>query len=563
MTFDPTKPFQVEGVSGGFDPAKPFEVDTQSAEHPLPIPPIPPDRGVGEQIMRGVAMPAQGFNESLATTVGALPDAAAWGLRSLGVPTSKPGQYTDWVREILQRVTGKPSPPENTLERVLQGAGKGAGDAASVFLPAAGIANLAKAGGMTQGVASTLASQPALQALSGAAGGAVTEGTGSPLAGLATAVATPFAANIGRGLISPGAVPPARQAIVDTANREGIPLSPGVRSDSPPLRWADTVFRNYPMTARTQSAVEDETRKGFNRAVLSRAGVNADRATPEVMFNLDSTLARRFEDAASKVTVSLDDQFLGDIQEVATRYGTKLSSQQKPAFEAYVSDIMNAGNSMPGATYQVARSDLTRQARAATQSDPFFASTLRGLRDALDNVAERSMSPETASDWRQLRREYGNYKTIKRALSGAGERVAEGNISPAGLRQAINAYDKDAYALGRDDLSELARVGQVVRDLPQSGTSPQANMTNLLTLGTAGAGAGAGTALGHDPLTAAMMATMGPWAAQKVYQSSPVQGWLSNQLVGRSPVKGGTEAAIMAADPMMRQALIDALRGGQ
>lgn len=520
-----------------------------------------PERSIGEKAARLAVMPAQGFNESLATTLGALPDAVAAGMRAVGIPTSKPGQYTDWARRGIRAITGEPTQPETRAEEVLQAAGKGVGDAASMFVPATAAARATKAGTMAHHVAQALASQPGTQALAGAVGHGTTEATGSPAAGLVAALATPTAMNVARRVVTPAPIPEARRPIVDIAEREGVPLTVGQRSDSPPMRWADTVFRNYPTTANRQAAIEDATRIGFNRAALSKAGIRADLATPGVMEGAAQEFGRRFEDLSRRVTVSLDNKLLSDMQKVLTRYGRKLPSQQRPAFQAYVDDILNSGNTMPGPAYQVARSDLTRQARSAAQSDPFFGEALRGLRDALDDAASRSMPAHLSDSWRQLRREYANFKVLEKAVSGAGERVAEGYISPAALRMAINMQSKRNYALGRGDLSELARLGQVVKDLPQSGTSPQANLTNLMTgLGAGGISAGAGATMGYDPLTSAAVALAGPYAAQRIYQSPPVQAYLRNQLAGASvPLQPGAATSIMAASPLVRQLLADEL----
>lgn len=543
---------EAEAISG----AQSWHAQQSSAEPPKP------ERSFWDKLARGATMPAAGFNESLATTVGALPDMVGAGMRAVGLPSSKPGQYTDWARQGIQAITGKPPAPENTTERLLHGAGRGVGDAASVFIPATIAARASKAGSVARGVNEALSSQPVMQSVAGGVGQATAEATESPAAGFLASLAVPVGAAVGRRAVTPAPIPDARRPIVDIAEREGIPLSIGQRSDSPPFRWADTVFRNYPTTAGAQGAVDDAARVAFNRAAGSKAGVAADRLTPEVMSGHADDLGRRFEEAASRLTVNLDNTLLNDLQAVTARYGDKLPSQQKPVFSAYINDILNSGNTMGGLEYQVARSDLTRQARAMTRTDPFLGNALRGVRNALDDAAERSMpSPEAARDWSALRREYANFRTIEKALSGAGERVAEGNVSPAMLRQAINQGDPRAYAMGRGDLSDLARLGQVVKDMPQSGTSPQQNMTRLLTMGGVGGGAaGAGAATGIDPMTSAAAALGVPLVMQKAYQSPWVQSYLRNQLFAGSPgTAPGTYAAIMAADPDLRNMLAQSM----
>lgn len=497
-------------------------------------------RGTGERIARGVGMVGQGFNEGLAQTAGALPDLVASGMRAVGIPTSAPGQYTDWARQGIQYVTGAPQVPETTTERALQGAGRGVADAASVMMPATALAQGARAGSVAQGVGQALAAQPVAQTAAGAIGGAVGDATDSPLLGTAAAVATPLLAAAGRRVVTPLPVSQGRQELVAAAQREGIPITPGQASGNSALRYMEGTFENLPTTAGRQAGIVDRGQRAFNRAVLSRAGIQGDSAMPDVLAANRQRLGNEFDRLAAATTVNFDPPFVRQLGAAARQYGDKLPSQQRPIFQNFMRDILTdpatgqARATMPGEMYQQARSDLERLRTSYRNSDPALSDALRQLRNALDDVAGRSVPPDMRDAWHTARRQWSNQRTVERAIT-AGENVAEGNISPLTLRQGVNRRDQGAYALGRGDLAELARVGQgLMRPMPQSGTGPRNMMIGALT--------GAGVA-GMDPMTLAAGAAV-PRAIQEVYNLGPVQSYLRNQAMPGGGVNQNLLAAI-------------------
>lgn len=499
-------------------------------------------RGVGERIARGVGMVGQGFNEGLAQTLGALPDTVATGMRAIGIPTSRPGQYTDWARRGIEAITGAPQVPETTTERALQGAGRGVADAASVLIPATAVARGAQAGSIAQGVGQALAAQPIAQTAAGAIGGAVGDATDNPLLGTAAAIATPALAAVGRRLVTPLPISAERQALVNAATREGIPLTPGQSSGNNALRYMEGAMSDLPTTAGRQAGINDTTQRAFNRAVLSRAGIQGDSAMPDVLAANRARLGQEFDRVAAATTVQFDAPFVRQIGSAARRYGDKLPSQQRPIFQNFVRDILTdpatgqPRTTMPGEMYQQARSDLDRLVQSYRNNDPALAQAMRGLREALDDVAGRSVPPDLRSAWHDARRQWGNQRTIERAIT-AGENVAEGNISPQTLRGAVNRRDPQSYALGRGDLAELARVGQgVMRPMPQSGTAPRYVAMGALT--------GAGMA-GIDPMTLAAGAAV-PRAVQEIYNLGPVQTYLRNQAMAGGANNRNLLAAIAA-----------------
>ena len=198
---------------------------------------------------------------------------------------------------------------------------------------------------------------------------------------------------------------------------------------------------------------------------------------------------------------------------------------------------------MPGDVYQTTRSDLSRQAHGARNSDPMLSQALAGIRDALDNAMGRSITPQDQALWQQTRRQYGNFKTVQNALKNTD---AAGNIrvTPASLVQAAATRSPGQFARGQGgDFTQLAQDAQaILRPLPQSGTTPRALATAIPA---------ALAAATVNP--AHLLPIAGGIAGGRLIMTRPVQAYLGNQAARHlAPVGGilglGGRAAIPALD---------------
>ena len=548
---------------------------------------------LGDKAAKLPALFSQGAMSEGLGLIGAIPDLAAAGIRATGLPAPPSGFYSEGLKSGYDKLAAALSPyapgpkvpvndqgqmvPQGALENFAEGGGKGLAQAASIFVPATIASNLSKAGTVTDAVTAALKSQPAMQALSGIAGGGTTQSTGNPWLGTLAAFTTPLVPWMAGHLISPvtSTLNAEQQRLVNVAAQEGIPLTAGQQTGSRPMQAVESVLADLPPSAGSAAAESEIQREAFNKAVLSRAGIQATAATPDVLQAAKQGMSGEFENLAAKTTVNLDAPFLSDLQDAATRYGSKLPSQTKGVFDAYVNDILNTGNQMPGQTYQVTRSDLSRQAKSLTNSDPALSTALRSVRDALDDAAERSMPPNMKDVWNDLRERYGNLKTIAKTMANPSAQSAGGNISPATLWNAARAQNPGQFPMGAGDLNDLARVGQafIKPQIANSGTPLRTFLTNLLTGGGGGVigGATAVGALTHPYATAATLGgTFGiPYLAQKFIQSAPGKAYLTNQLAtGVTPnISRGLLAAILANQsgqvPSMLKDLGQSLSPGQ
>jgi hypothetical protein len=182
---------------------------------------------------------------------------------------------------------------------------------------------------------------------------AVEAGQGAALGG-ALGVALPAALGAAGRAIQPirSQLNPEQARLAAVAAAEGLDLSPAQLSGSAPLQTMESVFGSLPWTAGTQKAIQDEQRKQFNRAVLAKAGINADNASPEVMDSAFRQIGQKFDEAAAKTTVNIDQPFFDSVQNAVREYGRRLPTDVAPTFQSYVDDIaqMASAASQPGVT---------------------------------------------------------------------------------------------------------------------------------------------------------------------------------------------------------------------
>lgn len=525
-----------------------------------------------QNMTKAAGMVGRGFNESLATTLGAPFDLAGGGYnllaRGVNAATAALGMgeplprvttsYTDLARRGLQALTGPEVKPETTTEKVLFGAGRGLGDAMSVAMPAAAAGKLAAPGGVAAGVMDTLSSRPVMQGVAGAAGGAATEYTESPLAGMAASLAVPMAVSaIGRAALPVRPqMDPERQRLIAKALEEGIPLTPAQQTGSRPLRIMEGVFDTFPTTAGRQEAMRDAQGKAFNAASLAKSGTAGDVATPEVIKAAQNRIGGVINDVATRNTLNVSDDFRDltkSFNAYADRYMTR--DQAKP-LKAMLDDIAKADKnfdgSIPGRTYMNIDSQLGQMTKSA---EGVTKDKLAQLRQSFRAMMDDSISPQDKGAWDQARRDYANLMVTRDAASGAGEATALGNVSPAALRTALNrSGGREAYGAGFGDQNDLARIGQaLLRREQDSGTAGRATMLNLLTGGAGGVGGGLIT--GGDPV-ASMAAAGSALALPKLVQQAYYSDLISNYLLKGVPRGKEIAEALPGIDRGLAAALI-------
>lgn len=365
-------------------------------------------------------------------------------------------------------------------------------------------------------------------------GGRLDQATSGATIGGLLGGAAPFAVAGVQRAISPLRTGGERTAAAEALRREGIPVTAGQVTGNRRLRFAESEIgggRAADIMSRQQDA--------FTSAVLRRAGIDAKRATPEVIDDAFREIGQRFDDLAARSQLIPDADMVRNLREVFNNYGqTVPESMRAPIVQNITNDIVEAARRGPisGDAYQNITSRIARAARGA--SSPDLKQALYGIREVLDDAMERSLAstnPEMAGAWRSAREQYRNLLAVEQAATRAGEAAAEGIISPANIRNAVVNQGRRAYARGQGDFADLARAGSMLLSpLPDSGTAGRLSARNLLpNSSTIGAilGGGAGTATGNPTaaIAGALAGAAAPRVAGAVLMSRPVQAYLTNQ----------------------------------
>jgi hypothetical protein len=478
---------------------------------------------------------------------------------TIGLPKGAPAQAPDAnktfgsenIQRTVERITGDFYKPQTTAGKFAKTVGE--------FLPGSLIG--------PGGIASRLATG-ATAAVGSEAAGQATEGSSfEPYARIGGALAGGILPSMAARAVTPmPAQQAARQPFLQTLEAEGVPLTAGQRSGSEALRYAESTLGNAPGSGGRAARTMEAQGEAFTSAVLRRAGINANRATPDVIDAGFTRIGQQFDDLASRNALQGDRALGNALANVSREYQSVVNPAQRvPIIDETIRDIGEAiaanGGILQGQAYQALRSRLDRLQRGS--SDNQLSEALRGIRTALDNAMERTIAVTNPADmgaWREARNQYRNMLVVEKAATGAGENAAQGLISPSQLRNAVTQQGRRAYARGQGDFADLARAGEaVMKPLPQSGTQPRALVAALPMMAGGGigsmfggpAGAGLGALAGH----AAGMAA--PGLAGRALMSGPFQAYLGNQVA--SPLLANSRSGAQAS----LQSLLEAQRSLQ
>lgn len=318
-----------------------------------------------------------------------------------------------------------------------------------------------------------------------------------------------------------------RAAQVALLEQNGVnALTAGQRTGNSAVRWVESAAHDIPFSGGRGKILNDQAAEQFTRAALQRAGINADRATADVIDQGFTTLGNQFEALAQRNIMNVDNPLRAEVHQALAAYERSTPpSLRAPIIDELQNDIFNIPNNiLTGGQYQAWRSQIERVRRGAQQTNPHLAEALSDIRDALDDAMTRSSSQADAAAWRQVRGQYRNLLTIEKAASGAGENTALGLISPSQLRTAVKSQSQRAYVRGQRDIGNLAKAGEaIMKPLPNSGTPARLAAQHMA------AAVGGAAGMGVANLPGAVAGALAPGTMARTMMSAPIQRYLSNQ----------------------------------
>lgn len=387
----------------------------------------------------------------------------------------------------------------------------------------------AVAAGLTAGLGGGPRVVPRAAVTGGAAGAGgeiarqKTEGTKAELpAQLAATLLGGFAGDAAvtgaRRIVTPRNIPAENAAAARVLRQEGIGnLTEGQITQSKRVLAAERQRLGHSGDARRVEQME-----GLTRAALRRVGVDANRATPDVIDQAFNDIGQQYAGLAARNTLVPDRNLANDLRSTVRYYTDRVAAPNRiPLIGGYLQEMsqllqQNGGRAISGEAYQSLRSRI--QADARGMSDPTAKRTLFDMAEALDDAMERSIrqsNPDDLGGFRDARRRYRNMLVIEDATTVAGSDAALGLISPAALRSATKRLQgKRNMARGRGDFEELSRAASgIMTELPLTGTAPLINPRGLFDAG---------------------LMTPFDWVARGISaarMTAPVQRYLTNRLL--------------------------------
>jgi hypothetical protein len=342
-------------------------------------------------------------------------------------------------------------------------------------------------------------------------------------------------------IISPFGGSSGKRAAANVLAKEGVELTAGQATGSKGLQ-----YRESELGGAAAEVFMEKQADQFTAAALKRVGVNANRATPDVIDTAFDTIGQQFDDLAARNGLKTDAKLMTDLQDAWKRFENVTNESTRPRFvENFMRDIaqkMRTGYAfLDGNWYKSTRSELNRIMRSS--SNPEFKEALREIQGAMDDAMERSLrqvNPADLGAWKEARRLYRNMFVIEDAATRAGAASAEGIITPQALRSAAMRQNKRAFARGKNEFVDLANAGvSALTPLPNSGTAGRLNARTLIPGGIgAGVGATIGNAIvpGAGGFAGAAIGAAAPWAVGQAMLSGVGRRYLGNQVAG--PVTG-------------------------
>lgn len=439
--------------------------------------------------------------------------------------------YSDWKGRV-EGVTGEFYKPRTTAGEYARTIGE--------FAPAA-IGGPASLGAR--------ATRVALPAVVSETAGQATEGTSlEPWARAGGALVGGMLPNTAARVVTPAPTNPGRQAAVQTLENEGVTaLTAGQRTGNERLRWIEDATAMFPGGGGRATAMQQQANEQFTRAALRRAGVNADRASPEAIDDAFANIGREFQNFAHATNVPGSQAAFNRFRAIAVDYRANTSNAMRVDRVGDLADELANRLSSPqlgitGRQYNTYRSELTRLQRGM-RNDPQANQAIGQMIEALDAamlratpVAQRGQVRHALQD---RNRRYRNLLAIEDAVAyapGTGAYAnAPGIITPNALKNSIRKLDKKGYTRNRNDMAPLARAGvEAITPLRSSGTAER-NFAQSMVSAPASAASSlmAGAMTGFDPLM--MAAAASPYfvsaATARGLMSGPMQRYFANQAI--------------------------------
>lgn len=324
---------------------------------------------------------------------------------------------------------------------------------------------------------------------------------------------------------------PSRQALVDTAkDKYGIELTAGAQTGSKPLQYLESQIAASPGGGRMADTMQKGSEQ-YTQAVMKRAG-GEGLATEAGMAAAKQGAQDAYKSLWSRNTVKVDNQMVDDLIAAEDMAARMLTPEKQRIVAKQIDNVLAKvqNGEITGNTYQMA---LRPELRSVIKSDSSLYEPLRRVQQALDEAAMRSIGPKDAAALKDLNRQYAVQKKLTPAMQRAEARG--GTLAPSDVMVK-------SQGMG-GDIGELAKIGTLLREPPQSGTVPRLLAQGLLGGATGLYGYQQGGLEGA--LAGAAAGIAGPMLGAQALSSPIIQRLLVQGLLGGGAAGQQTAGAVL------------------
>jgi len=337
------------------------------------------------------------------------------------------------------------------------------------------------------------------------------------IAGARTAVSNIPRPSISVNGMAPS-IDPVKLPVIDLAKKHNIQVGLSDLTDNETYKRLISQGEALPFSQGSRNAADQQ--KSFNRAVSRTFTEEADALTPEIMDKARKSLGNDFQAFTKDKTFEITPAYLTKLDEINNAVSRGDYGKDAQSFyDTYKGDVDKVSSDMSlikGDQLDRLRRQFSKTAR--TSPDEGLAKLASDFEDGIVELISDS-DPTISKAISDAKYRYKNYKTVQ-GLTIKDQ--VSGNVSPTQLTQrVVSSFGPDAVATGRaGDLGEIARVGQTMRKLNDSGTAKNTIAQNVLNANLSAIPFGALV----NPVIPAIQAaaTGGAWLANRGLQSRDI-----------------------------------------
>lgn len=257
--------------------------------------------------------------------------------------------------------------------------------------------------------------------------------------------------------------------VLDLAKKHNIQVGLSDLTDNETYKRLISQGEALPFSGGSRNS--DAQQKSFNRAVSRTFTNEADALTPEVMESARKKLGTDFQKFTKDKDFEITPDYLTRIESLTNDVSRNVYGRDAAdTFKTYVKDVEDAAGPegiIKGDRLDALRRQFSKIARTST--DEGTAKLASDFEDGIIDLITAG-DDDIAKEITDAKYRYKNYKTVQ-GLTIKDQ--VSGNVSPTQLTQkVVNSFGADAVSTGRaGDLGEIARVGQTMRKLNDSGTA--------------------------------------------------------------------------------------------